>query len=204
MRFFSQEAYCCGKKAINHCLLVDTMDFSDTLQAAKELLGCELVVKSQQGTVSGIIVETEAYLCDDEACHASRGKSKRNATMFEEAGSVYVYLIYGMYHCMNIVTNDEGIGEAVLIRAIEPKQGVELMKQRRGTDDIKNLCSGPGKICQALGVDVSDDGLMLDASRIHIRERSRTPEIVEDTRIGISKAQHLPYRFYIKDSQFVS
>jgi DNA-3-methyladenine glycosylase len=179
----------------------------DTLTVAKKLLGYTLVHESAEGTTAGIIVETEAYLQDDPACHAYRRKSIRNAPMFGEAGTIYVYQIYGMHFCVNISTNKKDIGEAVLIRALEPTLGIELMQERRKTDVIKNLCSGPGKLVQALGIHklmndwhILDSDLKIIASNTQIADN----EIITTTRIGITQGADLPYRFYLKGNKFVS
>jgi DNA-3-methyladenine glycosylase len=176
----------------------------DTIILAQKLIGCELVHESEQGTTSGIIVETEAYLENDAASHAFRGKTKRNVAMFQRAGTAYIYLIYGMYECFNVVSNIDGVGEAVLIRALQPVSGIELMQERRHQKSIKNLCNGPGKLVQALGISREQNGIYLN-EKIFITQ-SQTPynQIVTTTRIGITKAANLPYRFYLKDNLFVS
>jgi DNA-3-methyladenine glycosylase len=185
---------------------MDLLDL-DTLTIAKQLLGYTLVHESNEGTTAGIIVETEGYLQDDPACHAYRKKSERNAPMFGEAGTIYVYQIYGMHFCVNISTNEKDIGEAVLIRALEPMDGIELMKERRKTDSIKNLCSGPGKLVQAMGIykgmnhwHILNNDLKIIPPPIEIPEN----EIITTTRIGITQGANLPYRFYLKDNKFVS
>ena len=185
---------------------MDLLDL-DTLTIAKQLLGYTLVHESEEGITAGIIVETEGYLQDDPACHAYRKKSERNAPMFGFAGTVYVYQIYGMHFCVNISTNEKDIGEAVLIRALEPMDGIELMKERRKTDSIKNLCSGPGKLVQAMGIykgmnhwHILNNDLKIIPPPIEIPEN----EIITTTRIGITQGANLPYRFYLKDNKFVS
>lgn len=176
----------------------------DTLTLAQKLLGCTLVHQHPEGTTSGIIVETEAYLANDPASHSFRGKTPRNKAMFGMAGTAYVYLIYGMYDCFNIVSNIEGTGEAVLIRALEPIEGIELMQQRRNTDKIRNLCSGPGKLVQAMGFSREDNGVEL-IGKIHCLEKSNPQIVIESSsRIGITKGVELQYRFYIADNQFIS
>ncbi|AEI51411.1 DNA-3-methyladenine glycosylase [Runella slithyformis] len=187
----------------------------DTLTLAKELLGCELVHESPEGRTAGIIVETEAYLTGDPACHAYRKKTARNAAMFGPAGSVYVYLIYGMYHCVNIVSAEEGRGEAVLIRALEPTEGIGLMQQRRAekkgvastTFTVRELCNGPAKLVRAMGITLADHnaGSLLDGANLYITSPKQTDfEVVTTTRIGITQGAELPYRFYIGGSRFVS
>jgi DNA-3-methyladenine glycosylase len=177
----------------------------DTLTLAKQLLGCTLVHESQEGPTSGIIVETEAYLQNDPACHAYRKKSARNAPMFESAGIVYVYLIYGLHHCFNIVSGVAGIGEAVLIRALEPIDGIELMQKRRKTKDLRNLCSGPAKLVQAMGITHDFNFLAIDSKNFYcIFPQTTDYQIVTTTRIGITQGVDLPYRFYLEGNRFVS
>jgi DNA-3-methyladenine glycosylase len=176
----------------------------DTITLAQKLIGCELVHESEQGTTSGIIVETEAYLQNDPASHAFNGKTKRNEAMFGQAGTAYIYLIYGMYECFNVVSYIERVGEAVLIRALQPVSGIELMQERRNQKSIKNLCRGPGKLVQAMGISRRQNGVFLD-EKLHIISSQMTDnQLVTTTRIGITKAADLPYRFYLKDSLFVS
>jgi DNA-3-methyladenine glycosylase len=163
-----------------------------TIELAKALLGKRLAL----GGLCGKIVETEAYLCkNDPGCHAARGLTPRNAPMFGPAGRTYVYLIYGMYHCLNIVSGKEGEGEAVLIRALEPIDGIDLMLKRRKTAKIENLCNDMSLIDCG-----SNDLRILDGEKI------RETEIVTATRIGLSKGQgdDLKLRFYIKENKFVS
>lgn len=162
----------------------------------------------------GRIVETEAYLSrNDPACHAHRGMTKRNAAMFGRAGTSYIYLIYGMYYCFNVVTASEGKGEAVLIRALEPVSGLELMQQRRGTSVLRHLCSGPGKLVIAMGMHAGLNGAPLDAAPLRVLPRDAFPErypkqgrprIVTTTRIGIRQGAELPLRFYLAGNSFVS
>jgi DNA-3-methyladenine glycosylase len=185
----------------------------DTLSVAKSLLGYTLIHESDEGTTAGIIVETEGYLKGDPACHAYRRKSERNAPMFGEAGTIYVYQIYGMYFCVNISTNQKDIGEAVLIRALEPTEGIDLMIKRRLEKsksqkmDLKNLCSGPGKLVQAMDIHkgmnnwlIQDSDLKIIPPKIQIPDN----EIITTTRIGITQGVDLPYRYYLKGNKFVS
>ena len=179
----------------------------DTLSLSKALLGWQLRLISLEGIYEGIIVETEAYLQDDPACHAYRKKTTRNAPMFGSEGTIYVYQIYGMHYCVNISGNKEGVGEAVLIRALEPTKGIDLMKKRRNTDSIRNLCSGPAKLVQAFGINkemnfwnVKTHDLTLIATSATIDEE----QIVTTTRIGITQGVELPYRFYLKNSRYIS
>lgn len=185
-----------------------------TTQLAADLLGSFLVHDSPEGQTIGRIVETEAYLYhDDPACHASRGMTKRNEVMFGPPGTTYVYLIYGMYHCFNVVSGKIGEGEAVLIRALEPVSGIPLMEQRRRRTKLLDLCSGPGKLVHAMGIGPEHIGSCLRTSNLSIYKASslqrlyrgnRDFEITCTTRIGITKAADLPLRFYIKGSEFVS
>jgi DNA-3-methyladenine glycosylase len=203
-------------------LSIDFYHQYDTLILAQKLLGCTLVHDSPEGRTAGIIVETEAYLTDDPACHAYRKKTNRNAAMFGRAGSVYVYQIYGMHYCVNIVSAEEGRGEAVLIRALEPTEGVNLMEARRklkmGDKIIRqsafdpaaayrsNLCNGPAKLVQAMGISIpkQNGSSLIDGSLYILTSITNDFEIVTTTRIGITQGADLPYRFYIKGNAFVS
>ena len=182
----------------------------DTVQVARDLLGTVLVHDSPEGRAAGRIVETEAYLRDDPACHAARGRTPRNAPMFGPPGRSYIYLIYGMYRCFNVVTAPEGVGEAVLIRALEPVAGLELMGLRRGTADPRALCSGPGKLVLALGLDASHNDLDLRESPVRILPRTSYPwkgpkgNIKVTTRIGITQGADMPLRFYLEGNPFIS
>ena len=184
----------------------------DTITVAKALLGTYLVHESKDGKTIGRIVETEAYLWGDPACHAYRRKTKRNATMFGLAGHVYVYQIYGIHYCINVVTAPEGVGEAVLIRALEPIEGIELMQIRRELQVWKNLCNGPGKLVEAMGITRSMDGLSLLGEQLYILSAETFSqdtinlefEIITTTRIGITQGVDLPYRFYISGNPCVS
>ncbi|MCL1991492.1 MAG: DNA-3-methyladenine glycosylase [Spirochaetes bacterium] len=183
-------------------------DFFDqpTIELAKALLGTHLVL----GDLRGKIVETEAYLHEgDPACHASRGLTARNAPMFGPAGRTYVYFIYGMYHCLNVTSAKEGVGEAVLIRALEPLAGLDLMRERRKTQKIENLCSGPGKLTLAFGINMAHNNLDLvcgqgGQSGLQIHAGGESPAVEASGRIGLSCAQDLQLRFFIPDSRFVS
>ncbi|MDQ3000399.1 MAG: DNA-3-methyladenine glycosylase [Fibrobacterota bacterium] len=191
-----------------------------TVAVARDLLGMVLVHHSPQGLAAGRIVETEAYLRDDAACHASRGLTPRTRIMFGPPGRAYLYLIYGMYHCFNVVTAPNGTGEAVLIRALEPLEGLPLMAMRRsrGKPGVApkpgSLCSGPGKLVIALGIGMSQNGadLRKGALRILPAEAYPRPEeasaadrnIKVTTRIGITRDAHLPLRFYPEGNPFIS
>ncbi|MEL6904036.1 MAG: DNA-3-methyladenine glycosylase [Planctomycetota bacterium] len=172
--------------------------------AAPGLLGCVLRSRAGGYEVSGRIVETEAYLPEgDAASHSFRGETKRCRSMFARAGTAYVYLIYGMHRCFNVATGAVGRGEAVLIRALEPLEGVDAMRARRGdTISDRNLCRGPGRLAQALGIELEYDGVdLLDAgSPITLEPGPREPPAHErSARIGITKAADLPLRFVPAD-----
>lgn len=177
-----------------------------TLRVAKDLLGKYLVVQNGSKILSGKIVETEAYIgSDDPACHASKGMTVRNKVMFGPPGHAYIYFTYGMYHCLNLVTEKDGHPAAVLIRAIEPDQGMELMMRRRGTKNVKNLTSGPGKLCQALGLDRSLNGTDLCSGKIWVEQRKEKKLKIKSTsRVGINQGRNKKWRFYICSNDFVS
>ena len=168
----------------------------DTLTVARDLIGATLVV----GECEGRIVETEAY-STDAASHAVI-TSNRGALMRETYGHVYVYLIYGMYYCLNLTTEQEGIG-AVLIRAVEPARGIDLMIKRRATSDVRKLASGPGRLTEAFGIDLGFNGKPV-GREVKIKERSGAPEILTSPRIGITRATELEWRFYEAANHFVS
>ena len=177
----------------------------NTVKVAKELLGKYLIHKTKDGTTIGKIVETEAYLSNDPGSHSSIGKTKRNEKMFGKPGKAYIYLIYGMYNCFNVVTKPKGIGEAVLIRALEPVSGINLMKKRRNTNNIKNLCTGPAKLAIAMALNSDLNGADLTKPPLKIMQKENSPlKITKTTRIGITKGSELALRFYIKDNQFIS
>ena len=169
-------------------------------EVAPELIGATLLVDG----VGGIIVEVEAYHHTDPAAHSFRGPTPRNQVMFGPPGFAYVYRSYGIHWCVNFVCEREGSASAVLIRAIEPAFGIGEMQLRRGLEDERLLCSGPGKLCQALGITHAHNGLALDAPPFEILARSGTPEVVAGIRIGITKAVELPWRYGLKGSKFVS
>jgi len=176
-----------------------------TLVVARELLGCDIWFRNNDILFSGRIVETEAYIgMDDPACHAAVGKTARNAVMFGPAGISYVYFIYGMYNCLNVVTEADGFPAAVLIRAIEPIKGVGEMQRNRNKTRLRDLGSGPGKLCQALGITREHSGLDLSGKKIWLTTGSAPTNIVETTRIGISVGKEKPWRFYDADSIHVS
>ncbi|MGB3683313.1 MAG: DNA-3-methyladenine glycosylase [Rubrobacteraceae bacterium] len=175
----------------------------DSREVAVDLLGCVMTHDSPEGRASGIIVETEAYRPDDPACHAYKGPTMRNRTIFGAPGLAYVYLSYGIHHLLNAVCEDEGVGSAVLVRALQPLEGEEIMVQRRGRND--GLCDGPGKLTQALGVDLAYDGHELSKGRLTL-SRGELPrgEIISTTRIGISRGVDLPWRYLIEGNANVS
>lgn len=180
-----------------------------TIDVAKKLLGHFLVSKYNNKILIGKIVETEAYLYNDPACHSYSNRTKRNSMMYAPAGTSYVYFTYGMHYCFNVVTADVGIGEAILIRALEPIAGIEQMQLNRSKTKLIDLCSGPAKLTQALNINLKDNGInLLDKdSSILLRYNNdliNEIDIVQTQRIGISKAKDMPYRFYIKDNIFVS
>ena len=169
-------------------------------EVAPDLIGVTLLV----GGVGGRIVEVEAYHHEDPAAHGYRGRTERNATMFGPPGYAYVYRSYGIHWCVNFVCEPVGSASAVLIRALEPTHGVEVMRERRGLDDLRTLCSGPGKLCQALGITREHDGLPLDRPPFELQARAEEPEIVQGPRIGISKAVDLPWRYAEAGSRYLS
>jgi DNA-3-methyladenine glycosylase len=177
-----------------------------TIRVAKELLGKYLVIQKDDNLLSGKIVETEAYIgFKDPASHAYRGMTPRNKVMFGDPGYAYVYLTYGMHHCLNLVTEKDGYPAAVLIRALEPTEGIELMKKRRRCQNIKDLTSGPAKLCQALGIDRSLNGADLCSDMIYVEDRGENiREIVSSSRIGINEGKQKNWRFLIENNEFVS
>lgn len=183
----------------------------DARQVAPELLGKLLVHKTPQGIRSGMIVETEAYLGpEDAASHAYQNKrTVRTEILFGPAGYAYVYLIYGMYHCLNVVVNEENRPEAVLIRAVEPIEGIVAMLKTRNCKDIKNLSNGPGKLCQALGINQQFNGLDLCGQTLFITDHQsiKTSEIGVSPRVNIEYAGEYKdrlWRYYMKENPFVS
>jgi DNA-3-methyladenine glycosylase len=167
---------------------------------APELIGATLLFKG----VGGIIVEVEAYHQSDPAAHSFNGRTTRNAVMFGPPGYAYIYRSYGIHWCLNFVCEPEGIASAVLIRALAPTQGLAAMRRRRGLDDTRLLCSGPGRLCQALGITDAHYGLALDQPPFELFARSETIDIVVGRRIGITKAVDHPWRYGLKGSPFLS
>ena len=170
---------------------------------AKDLLGCILVHNLNGRRLSGRIVETEAYFGkNDPGSHASRGMTPRNKIMFGKPGFSYVYFVYGNHHCLNFTTEPEGTAGAVLIRALEPIDGIDEMKRRRGKEN--NLTNGPGKLTQALGITKEHNGMDLTGKDLYVIKGDLPKEIVTTTRIGLSSGKELPLRFYIRGNKFVS
>lgn len=187
----------------------------DTLSVAQDLLGRRLVRVLDGRRLSGAIVETEAYIGEqDEASHASPGPTERNASMYAPAGHAYVYLIYGMYHCFNIVTEREGFPAAVLIRALEPLEGLDAMRERRGpvgARDVRKLTSGPGRLCQALAIDRRHDGADLCAPEASLFLEAGDPvtgvDVATSPRVNVrgdEAAVRAPWRFYVEGNPYVS
>lgn len=173
--------------------------------AARRLVGCELVRDLEGEKIRVRIVETEAYDQVDEASHTFKGRTKRNDAMFKSAGHMYVYFTYGMHHCCNVVCGPEGFGSGVLIRAVEPIEGLDVIEQRRGMTG-KNVTNGPGKVCQALDIDLRFSGHNLAEPPVRLIKRLALEDkkIVTGRRIGISKAVHELRRFYIAGNPYVS
>ncbi len=180
-------------------------DFYDrpVLEVARDLIGCVV----SHGDTSGVIVETEAYHDSEPASHAFVGLTPRTRTLFGPPGRAYVYRSYGIHACLNAVCEPAGVGAAVLIRALEPVSGLEEMRTRRGVERVEDLCSGPGKLTQALGIELADNGVDLAKGPVFISERPvgwEHPEVSADVRIGITKAAELPWRFVATGSRFLS
>lgn len=175
-------------------------------EAARELLGC-ILERTIDGSITRVrIVETEAYDQTDEASHSFRGQTKRTEVMFGEPGFLYVYFTYGMHYCCNIVVGEKGYGAAVLIRAVEPIDGVELLQVNRKDKHGAELTNGPAKLCQALAINKQLNGhdLRHKPLRLLLIRPTSIGEVVQTARIGISKAKDKPWRFYIKDNPYVS
>jgi DNA-3-methyladenine glycosylase len=167
---------------------------------APELIGATLLVNG----VGGCIAEVEAYHHTDPAAHSYIGKTPRNAVMFGPPGFAYVYRSYGIHWCLNFVCEADGSASAVLIRALEPTEGLATMRRRRGVSEPRALCSGPGKVGQALGISIKHNGMALDRAPFELRARAQTPEIAVGVRIGISKAVDQPWRYGLKGSPYLS
>jgi DNA-3-methyladenine glycosylase len=170
------------------------------LEVAPDLIGATLLVAG----VGGRIVELEAYHHTEPAAHSFRGPTKRNAVMFGPPGYTYVYRSYGIHWCLNFVCEPKGSAAAVLIRAVEPTEGIPVMRRRRGTADVRLLCSGPGRVCEALGITAAQNGFALDEKPFQLFAREAAVEIITGPRIGITKAVDLPWRYGAKGSRFLS
>jgi DNA-3-methyladenine glycosylase len=169
-------------------------------EVAPDLIGVTLLFDG----VGGVIVEVEAYHHTDPAAHSYGGPTERNAVMFGPPCHAYVYRSYGIHWCLNFICEREGSASGVLIRALEPTAGIEAMRRRRGVEDVRQLCSGPGKVCQALGVTRAQNGWPLDRPPFRLLPRVGEPDIVTGPRIGISKAVDHPWRYGLRGSRFVS
>jgi len=169
-------------------------------EIAPDLLGATLLVDG----VGGPIVEVEAYDGTDPASHGFRGPTPRNASMFGPSGRAYVYRSYGIHWCLNLVCEEEGSATAVLVRALEPVRGLERMRERRGLDEPRLLCAGPGRLCQALGITGAHDGSRLDAPPFELLPRTEPVEVLTGPRIGISQAADRPWRYGVAGSRYLS
>jgi DNA-3-methyladenine glycosylase len=169
-------------------------------EVAPDLIGVTLVVDG----AGGPIVEVEAYDQEDPASHGYRGRTRRNASMFGPPGHAYVYRSYGIHWCLNLVCGEAGVAEAVLIRALEPTVGIDRQRRRRGVEELRALCSGPGKLCQALGVTREHDGLPLDQPPFELLPREAPPAIATGPRVGITRATELSWRYALAGSPYLS
>lgn len=204
-----------SKTFVNLQALPRKFYLQETSTVAKKLLGKGLLRISPEGPLLCEIIETEAYYGGgkDAASHAHKGLSKRNASMFELGGTSYVYLIYGINHCLNVVTSKKGVANAVLLRAGKPLMGIEQMYENRGlpldnsSKTLKNLLNGPGKLAKAFGIDLQHDGLTFNRKDFRIVDLGRvysSKEVTSTTRVGISQAKDLQLRFFVTESDFVS
>jgi len=191
---------------MNGKLLPRKFYLQPTLEVTRQLVGKVLVHETPEGVAAGMIVEAEAYMgASDPACHSARGLTARTEVMFGPPGHAYVYFTYGMHYCFNTVTQPRGVAEAVLIRALEPLEGVELMRRRRGRANPVDLTSGPAKLCAALGIDKACNGAGLSRPPLYVEDREIDPgELVWRPRIGIRLAVEHLWRCYIKGNPFVS
>jgi DNA-3-methyladenine glycosylase len=173
------------------------------VEVARDLVGCVV----EHAACAGVIVETEAYHDSEPACHAFVGLTRRTATLFGAPGRAYVYRSYGIHALLNAVCEPEGVGAAVLIRALEPVRGIARMRERRGVEGLRNLCSGPGKLTEALGIELDHNGVDLKRGSVRISARPsawRSVDVSVDRRIGITKAMELPWRFCATGSRYLS
>jgi DNA-3-methyladenine glycosylase len=185
---------------------LETFLSGSALETAPRLLGCLLIRELDGRQLIGRIVETEAYDQADAASHSYKGRTPRTDVMFGPAGRAYVYFTYGMHYCFNVVSGQAGYGCGVLIRALEPLEGLDIMTENRGLSDRKQLTNGPAKLCQALAIDRSFNGqdLSLMPLRLELCPPLPQTDIVQTTRIGITKETDKPWRFYIKNNPYVS
>jgi DNA-3-methyladenine glycosylase len=167
---------------------------------ARDLIGVELLVNG----AGGPIVEVEAYCPDDPASHGYGGRTARNGSMFGPPGHAYVYRSYGIHWCLNFVCEPEGVATGILIRALQPTLALDAMRERRGVDDPRLLCSGPGRLCQALGITKANDGMPLDRAPFELRAAPERVEIAVGPRIGLTKGVESPWRYGLAGSRFVS
>ena len=178
------------------------------LDVARDLIGKKIVHNSPEGLTGGIIVETEAYLgANDAAAHSYKGLTDRTKIIFGAGGFAYVYMIYGAYYCFNVVANVENVADAVLIRALEPTDGIDLMSKRRNKKNLRDLCSGPGKLAQAMGIDKNHYGVDLCGNEIFIETADILPNVTATKRINIDysgDAANYLWRFIMTDSEFLS
>jgi DNA-3-methyladenine glycosylase len=184
-------------------LLDDAFFERSVHEVARDLVGCALLYRG----VGGVIVEAESYERDDPACHAYVGLTPRTATLFGPPARAYVYLSYGIHSCLNFVCEPENQAAAVLIRAIEPRWGIDQMRRRRGREALRDLCSGPGKLTEALGIGLGLDGAAICEPPFELRARDADwmgAQIVCGPRIGITRAAELPWRFCARDSRYLS
>lgn len=174
----------------------------DAVAVARDVLGRLVVRETDGGRLVGRVVESEAYAREDPASHAYRGPTRRNASMFGPPGHAYVYVSHGIHHCLNVVARP---GSAVLIRALEPVEGLDEMRRRRGVGSVTSLCSGPGRLCQALGITLADDGVDLTAGhRLWLAPGRPVRDPVVTARIGITAAAAVPWRFVVPGTAFAS
>ncbi|CAN5360553.1 DNA-3-methyladenine glycosylase [soil metagenome] len=184
----------------SHSLIADIDFLAPSHEVARQLIGVTVRING----IGGRIVETEAYDHEDPASHSFSGPTARNAVMFGPPARAYVYRSYGIHWCLNFVCGEEGHGAGVLIRAIEPTAGIDLMRERRGLDNERLLCAGPGRLCQALAVNSGHNGTRIDAAPFELEPATKTLEVVSGPRIGISKAIDVPWRFGLAGSPFLS